>query len=236
MLIQLAKTSAGKLNDRKTKKSVIWREVTEKLQRLLPGVSRQQVETKWRQLKAQYRIYENNKTKNDRGRRVEPKHYDLMSSFLKNWPLSEPSIYILEGSSSSLESVSPLESPTDSEPHTDDDPLAASLSPPPACPVDITTTSQDSPCPSPPPAKTRRKMRPANESVKIYKVLQEIKVQQALSASRIEELHTKQLQLLSSLIDRDAARHKMEMAIKEEQLTILRLRRQEMENRISTSK
>ena len=67
----------------------------------MPGIQLRQTQNKWRQLKTQYKTYEDNQRQSGRERKPEALHYDLMSSFLRNRPLSNPPQFLLEGASTS---------------------------------------------------------------------------------------------------------------------------------------
>ena len=78
-------------------------------QNQVPGIQVQQVEVKWRKLKAQFRTYEDNKSSSDMGRMTEPQHYELLSSILKHRPLSRSTLCELEGTSDKQELLPAIE-------------------------------------------------------------------------------------------------------------------------------
>lgn len=64
---------------------------------------------KWRNIKAKFLQYEDNKTQTGRGKLKEPPHYDVLTSFLKKRPLANPGMCVLEGGSSATMNVAALE-------------------------------------------------------------------------------------------------------------------------------
>ena len=67
----------------------------------MPRLQLRPTQNKWRQLKTQHIAYEDNQRQSGSERKLEPLHYDLMSSFLRNRPFSNPSQLVLEGASTS---------------------------------------------------------------------------------------------------------------------------------------
>ncbi|XP_076032393.1 uncharacterized protein LOC143020118 [Oratosquilla oratoria] len=130
-LLQLVKANYTRLNDKKTTKAVVWKDITRVLQELglagiqlhhieITGVELGQVEGKWRNLKSIFHHYEDYKKASGRGKKTEPRFYNLLSSILKNHPLSQPDLCVLEGTEVGTRSVAEMEvdNPVEEDPAT----------------------------------------------------------------------------------------------------------------------
>ncbi|XP_076060336.1 uncharacterized protein LOC143036664 [Oratosquilla oratoria] len=119
-LLQLVKANYTRLNDKKTTKAVVWKDITRVLQELITGVELRQVEGKWRNLKSIFHHYEDYKKASGRGKKTEPRFYNLLSSILKNHPLSQPDLCVLEGTEVGTRSVAEMEvdNPVEEDPVT----------------------------------------------------------------------------------------------------------------------
>ncbi|XP_076049657.1 uncharacterized protein LOC143030394 [Oratosquilla oratoria] len=104
----------------KTTKAVVWKDITRVLQELITGVELRQVEGKWRNLKSIFHHYEDYKKASGRGKKTEPRFYNLLSSILKNHPLSQPDLCVLEGTEVGTRSVAEMEvdNPVEEDPAT----------------------------------------------------------------------------------------------------------------------
>ncbi|XP_076049833.1 uncharacterized protein LOC143030565 isoform X2 [Oratosquilla oratoria] len=124
-LLQLVKANYTRLNDKKTTKAVVWKDITRVLQELITGVELRQVEGKWRNLKSIFHHYEDYKKASGRGKKTEPRFYNLLSSILKNRPLSRPDLYVLEGTEVGTRSVAEMEvdNPVEEDPATQASPV-----------------------------------------------------------------------------------------------------------------
>lgn len=206
------------------------------------------MEQKWRFIKAQYRAYEDNKAQSGAGRKTEPAHYDLLSSFLKHRPLSKPSLLVVEGTSSSQQCVTTVEARALHQYALDLQPqpgtaLHSPQAPHPVQPPhssheplpDMPELSQE-PRPGqsgeppqvqgpittpPPPAKTRTRMRPATEKQEMLEVLKDLRTIMNETLLYTKESNEQTVALLKEMNERDKQRHNVEMQIKEKQLAVL---------------
>ncbi|XP_076033623.1 uncharacterized protein LOC143020772 [Oratosquilla oratoria] len=91
----------------------------------IPGVELRQVEGKWRNLKSIFHHYEDYKKASGRGKKTEPRFYNLLSSILKNRPLSRPDLCVLEGTEVGTRSVAEMEvdNPVEEDPATQASPV-----------------------------------------------------------------------------------------------------------------
>ncbi|KAK8375193.1 hypothetical protein O3P69_012659 [Scylla paramamosain] len=86
----------------------------------IPGVELRQVEGKWRNLKSIFHNYEDYKRSSGKGKKTEPRFYNLLYSILKNRPLSWPDLCVLEGTEVGTRSVAEMEvdNPVEEDPAT----------------------------------------------------------------------------------------------------------------------
>ncbi|KAK8389228.1 hypothetical protein O3P69_020874 [Scylla paramamosain] len=119
-LLQLVKANYTRLNDKKTTKGIVWKDITRVLQELIPGVELRQVEGKWRNLKSIFHNYEDYNRSSGKRKKTEPRFYNLLSSILKNRPLSRPDLCVLEGTEVGTRSVAEMEvdNPVEEDPAT----------------------------------------------------------------------------------------------------------------------
>ncbi|XP_076062352.1 uncharacterized protein LOC143037698 [Oratosquilla oratoria] len=249
-LLQLVKANYTRLNDKKTTKAVVWKDITRVLQELITGVELRQVEGKWRNLKSIFRHYEDYKKASGRGKKTEPRFYNLLSSILKNHPLSQPDLCVLEGTEVGTRSVAEMEvdNPVEEDPATQASlldpqhgeasqcvptpPQASPPNPQPAhasqAPHPAPATREEPPAARgnvPPPRRTRtRSLRPSADRKELLLCVKYMKNTLKTSSDKQQNSMAELKELLSCIAARDRERHEMDMEIKRERLNILRLK------------
>ncbi|XP_076067299.1 uncharacterized protein LOC143040303 [Oratosquilla oratoria] len=269
-LLQLVKANYTRLNDKKTTKAVVWKDITRVLQELglagiqlhhieITGVELRQVEGKWRNLKSIFHHYEDYEKASGRGKKTEPRFYNLLSSILKNHPLSRPDLCVLEGTEVGTRSVAEMEvdNPVEEDPATQASlldpqhgeasqraPTPPQASPPDPQPAHASQAPQPAPAtreeppaargnvPPPPPRRTRtRSLRPSADRKELLLCVKYMKNTLKTSSDKQQNSMAELKELLSCIAVRDRERHEMDMEIKRERLNILRLKRIELERR-----
>ncbi|XP_076038336.1 uncharacterized protein LOC143023637 isoform X1 [Oratosquilla oratoria] len=248
-LLQLVKANYTRLNDKKTTKAVVWKDITRVLLELglagiqlhhteIPGLQLRQVVAKWRYLKSTFHHYEDYKKASGRGKKTEPRYYNLLSSILKNRPLSRPDLYVLEGTEVGTRSVAEIEvdNPVEEDPATQASlldpqhgeasqraPTPPQASPPDPQPAHASQAPQPAPAtreeppaargnvPPPPPRRTRtRSLRPSADRKELLLCVKEMKNTLKTCSDEQENSMAEVKELLSSVVQCDRERHEMD--------------------------
>lgn len=155
---------------------------------------------------------------------MEPQHYDLLSSILKNRPLSQPSLCVLEGTADSQQTVAAIEVDSDRPPFPADKggPDIPLTSPPVVAPHPAPATRETQEVPPvatgpPPPRRTRKRtIRPSDARKELVKCMKSMEETLKESSQRQGEHYSKLLELTDSMEERDRERHEKEKQMKEE--------------------
>ncbi|KAK3893156.1 hypothetical protein Pcinc_003026 [Petrolisthes cinctipes] len=80
-LMKIIKNNYNCLKSKGEKRHEVWNHITEEMRKTMPGITRKQVASKWKNVKEKFRKYEEKKFKNQKVQR--PDYFDIIGTFLE---------------------------------------------------------------------------------------------------------------------------------------------------------